>query len=139
MASGFNVLTRAMTADVADEVRLEQGKERTGLLFAITTLTGKLAGAFAISLTFTALDRVGFVPRLGLNNTPAAIQGLELVYIVGPIIFVMAGGLAFVGYKLSAERHGEIRRQLDERDAAYDEAPVVATLAQTPGEARAAE
>ena len=47
-AAGFTVLTRAMTADVSDEVRLEQGKERAGLLFALTTLTNKIAGAFSM-------------------------------------------------------------------------------------------
>jgi GPH family glycoside/pentoside/hexuronide:cation symporter len=128
MAAGFNVLTRSMTADIADEVRLEQGKERTGLLFAITTLTGKLAGAMAITLTLNALAMVHFNPRDTAVNTPAAIHGLELVYLLGPIFFVMVGGLAFVGYRLTSERHGEIRRQLDERDALYDEAPVVETL-----------
>src|SRR5690606_30818502 len=30
LAAGFTVLLRAMTADVADEIRLEQGKERSG-------------------------------------------------------------------------------------------------------------
>ena len=134
MAAGFNVLTRAMTADIADEMRLEQGKERTGLLFAITTLTAKLAGALSITFTTMALAQVGFNPRDHAVNTPAAIQGLEMVYLIGPVIFVMVGGLAFVGYKLTAERHAEIRRQLEARDALYDEAPVIETLTQTPSD-----
>ena len=135
MAAGFTVLTRAMTADIADEVRLEQGKERTGLLFAITTLTAKLAGAFAIFLTFVVLDRVGFVPAAGAGNSPQAIHNLELVYMLGPIGFVMLGGACFIGYKLTGERHAEIRRQLEARDAAlYDEAPVLASITGDPGD-----
>ena len=137
MAAGFNVLTRSMTADIADEIRLEQGKERTGLLFAITTLTAKLAGALSITLTLNALATVNFNARDGAVNSPAAIHGLELVYLVGPIFVVLVGGLAFVGYKLTAERHHAIRTELDARDALYDEAPVLETIAGMPGDVRA--
>ncbi len=35
-----------------------------------------------------------------------------------------------VGYKLGAERHAEIRRQLDERDALYDEHPIIEAVTQ---------
>ena len=77
LAAGFQVLTRAMTADVADEVRLEQGKERSGLLYAITTLTSKISGAFAVFLTFTVLDRVGYNAPDGAANTAEAVRGLE--------------------------------------------------------------
>jgi len=134
-AAGFTVLTRAMTADVADEVRLEQGKERAGLLFALTTLTNKIAGAFSIFLTFQVLARTGYDARAGAVNTPEAIHNLELAYLIGPIFFVTVGGACFLGYRLSAERHAEIRRQLEARDAAladdtpfYDEAPIIESV-----------
>lgn len=127
-AAGFTVLTRAMTADIADEVRLEQGKERSGLLFAITTMTTKIAAAFSIGLTFLVLDAVGYVAKEGAVNTPEAIGNLELAYLVGPIVFVMLGGLCMIGYRLGEARHAEIRRELDERDALYDEAPIIASV-----------
>lgn len=129
LAAGFNVLTRAMTADVADEVRLEQGKERVGLLFALTTLTTKISSAFAIWLSFKLLDMIGYKAEAGAVNTPEAIHGLELAYILGPIAFVMIGGACFIGYNLSADRHAEIRRQLDARDALYASSPAVAGIA----------
>lgn len=131
-AAGFTVLTRAMTADVSDEVRLEGGKERAGLLFALTTLTNKIAGAFSIFLTFQVLARTGYDARAGAVNTPQAIHNLELAYLIGPIVFVTIGGACFVGYKLTAERHAIIRRELEARDAQladetpfFDEAPNV--------------
>ena len=127
-AAGFNVLTRAMTADVADEVRLEQGKERSGLLYAITVMTTKIAGAFSIGLTFFVLSKVGYDAKDGAQNTAGAIHNLELAYLIGPVVFVMLGGACMIGYKLGAERHGEIRRQLDERDALYDEAPILESV-----------
>ncbi|TAL33374.1 MAG: MFS transporter [Phenylobacterium sp.] len=117
-AASFNVLTRAMTADVADEMRLKQGKERGGLLYALTTLTNKLAGGFGIALTFWVLSRTGYDPKLGAANTPEAIQSLMLVFVIGPVAFVSIGALSLLGYGLTAERAAEVRRQLDAREAA---------------------
>ncbi len=127
-AAGFGVMTRAITADVSDEVRLDQGKERAGLMYALTTFTSKVAGAASIFLTFNVLARVGYQPAEGASNSAAAIHGLELAYIIGPIVFVMIGGLCFIGYKLGPDEHAEVRRQLDERDALYADAPGIATL-----------
>ena len=70
----------------------------------------------------------------GAANGPDQIRGLELAYTIGPIVFVMLAGACFYGYKLSAERHADIRRQLDERDDLYAEAPVIETLTSEPGE-----
>jgi len=40
-----------------------------------------------------------------------------MTYVFAPITLVFLGGAAFIGWKLDAERHGEVRRQLDIRDA----------------------
>lgn len=122
MATGFNVLTRAMTADVADEMRLKQGKERSGLLYAMTTLTTKIAAGGSIFLTFNVLAQLGYDPKLGQANSPEAIHALMLAFLVGPIVFVMLGGVCLIGYRLSAERAADVRRQLEARDALYDPA-----------------
>ena len=118
LAAGFNVLTRAMTADIADEVRLIQGKERSGLIFALTTLTTKIATAGSIVLTFGILARIGYDAKIGPANSAEAIRGLEVMYVAGPIFFVLLGGACLFGYNLSAERATEVRRQLEARDAA---------------------
>lgn len=131
MASGFDLMVRAMLADVGDEVRLEQGKEQLSLIYALNTLAAKIAGAFAIGLTFPLLQRLGYVAREGVRNTPQAIHNLELAYIVGPIVFVMLGGVCVMGWRLTAERHDEIRRALEEIDLSlppYDEAPILESL-----------
>jgi len=122
MATSFTVLTRAMTADVADEMRLKQGKERGGLLYALTTLTNKIAAGFGIWLTFTVLGATGYDPKLGAANTPESVQALMLVFVGGPIVFVSLGALSLLGYGLTPERAAETRRQLDERDALIDPA-----------------
>jgi Na+/melibiose symporter-like transporter len=128
MAAGFDLMIRSMLADVGDEVRLEQGRERISLIYAVNTLAAKIAAAFAIGLTFPLLARLGYVAREGVVNTPAAIRSLELVYIIGPIVFVTLGGACVLGWRLDARRHGDIRAQLEARDASFATAPIIDSI-----------
>lgn len=128
LAAGFPLLDRAMVADVGDAVRLEQGKNRVGLLYAMITSTQKIASGLSIGLTYTILGLVGYQAGEGAHNTPAAVRGLEIVYLTGPVFFVMLGGLCFIGYRLDHKRHAEIREALDARDAMATEAPVLETI-----------
>jgi Na+/melibiose symporter-like transporter len=119
MQAGFTVMIRALAGDVADELRLETGREKTGLIYALINATSKLAQAGAILLTFNvALAAVGYEAREGAVNTPEAIRGLELIFIVGPVGFVLLAGACFLGYPLGPARHADIRRRLDAIDAA---------------------
>lgn len=127
-AAGFSLLTRAMVADVGDLIRLKQGKQRVGLLYAMITSTQKIAGALSIGVTFSVLAWVGYNAEIGAQNTPEAISGLFWVYLLGPIIFVALGGACFLGYTLDEARHAEIRRDLEERDAMIEEAPIIESL-----------
>ena len=118
IAAGFLLLVRAMIADVGDEVRLEQGKERMSLLYSLVTTTTKIGGAITLPISYSVLAYVGYKPTVGAINTPYAIHGLVMCYIFAPIIFVLAGGAAMIGYKLDAKRHAQVRAKLDLRDAA---------------------
>ena len=108
MANGFDLMTSAMMADVGDLVRLEQGKER---------MAAKIAAAAAVVISYPLLAWVGYIPKLAAHNSSAAIQGLTIVFILGPIFWVVLGGICFVGWELTAEKHAEIRAELDARDA----------------------
>lgn len=125
LSSGFSVLTRAMVADVADETRLEFGRDSTGLLYSMLTMIEKLAAAMSIGLTFFVLSKAGYDATAGAVNSPEAVRHLEFAYLIGPITFAMLGGLCMLGYKLTPERHAEIRFRLDEIEAAYREAPII--------------
>ena len=117
MGSGFNLMIGAMAADFGDEIRLDQGKERISLIYAALSFANKAAGAISIILTYSALAMVGYRPAEGAVNTPAAIHGLEAIFLIGPIFFVMLGGACFIGWRLDARRHADIRQRLDARDA----------------------
>ncbi len=131
MAAGFGLMISAMMADVGDQVRLEQGKERISLLYACLSLAAKFAAAFAIGFTFPLLSSFGFNPLEGAHNTPEAIHNLLIAYLIGPIFFVMLGGLCVVGWKLDAKKHGDIRAALEARDAQYEEAAILDSVTAT--------
>ncbi|MGI9168887.1 MAG: MFS transporter, partial [Caulobacteraceae bacterium] len=123
LAASFVLLIRAMVADVGDAVRLDQGRHRVGLLYAMITTGEKIANAFSIGFSFLVLGWIGYLAQEGARNTPGAIFGMELVYLIGPVVFVMLGAACFIGYKLDSKRHGEIRAMLDLRDASDPTAP----------------
>ncbi|MFL5297119.1 MAG: MFS transporter [Phenylobacterium sp.] len=128
-AAGFVVAIRSITADIGDEIRLEKHRNLVGLLYALTSATTKAASALAAGLTFTILGMVGYNFKPGAHNGADQIFGLEMAYVIGPIVFVMIAGACFIGYRLSAERHAEIRRELDARDGAFDPAASLESLA----------
>jgi Na+/melibiose symporter-like transporter len=127
-ASAFIFLVRAMLADYSDELRLNQGVTRAGLLFSLIGITQKLAASFNTAISFSILAWVGFDPDEHAHNTAHAIFGLNMTYVFAPILFVVVTGLFFFGYKLDARRHGEIREALDARDAAIEKEAVADSL-----------
>lgn len=113
MATGFGLTISSMMADVGDEIRLHQGKERISLLYSILTFASKLTSAFSIVLTLPVLGWFGYNPETGAHNSAQAISALSWLFITGPILFVMLGGVCVIGWRLDAQRHAEIRAQLD--------------------------
>jgi Na+/melibiose symporter-like transporter len=109
-------MTGAIMADVGDQVRLEQGKERMALLYAVTGLAQKLAAAGAVIIAYPLLAAMGYQPALAAHNSAAALNGLQIVFITGPIFWVVLGGLCFLGWKLDAAKHAQIRADLEARD-----------------------
>jgi Na+/melibiose symporter-like transporter len=122
MAVGFGLMVQSMMADVADEVRLEQGKERTSLIYAVNALAAKVASAISIIVAYPLIKSFGYSPAEGAVNSASAIHNLELTYIVGPIVFVMLGGACVLGWTMTPQRHEEIRRKLQDMDSELLEA-----------------
>jgi Na+/melibiose symporter-like transporter len=138
-ASGFLFLVRAMLADYADELRLNQGVTRSGLLFSFIGVTQKLAASFNTAISFGILAWVGFDPDEHAHNTAHAIFGLNMTYVFAPIAFVLVTALFFFGYKLDAKRHAEIRAALDLRDEAIEKESLADALTGEPPLETAAE
>ena len=110
-ASAFILLIRAMVADIVDEVKLETRRDLTSLMFSMVTTTTKIGQAVTVSIVFPILAMVGYNGKEGAVNTPHAIFGLEMCYLL-LVVLVWFGGAMFFGYKLDAKRHAEIREAL---------------------------
>lgn len=117
-ASAFVPLMRSMVADVTDELRLTTGKERAGVLYSLVILVQKVGTSVTAIIVLPILGAVGFNPKPHAYNTPEAIHGLQMCYLFAPVIFVLIGALVFFGYKLTPQRHSEIKAALDEQAAA---------------------
>lgn len=138
IANCYQLILNAMVADVCDEVRLDAGRDRTALLYSLMTCTLKIGSAVPVGITFPILAVLGFNPAEGAANTPEALRGLELCFVIVPVLVIVFGGLSMWGYRLDKARHAEIRVQLDVRDAAVLaqeqlalEHPITVALAET--------
>jgi Na+/melibiose symporter-like transporter len=115
------LLTRAMMADIADEVRLETGEDRMGLLFSFLSLTTKLGYAISIG-SLSILDWVGFVDKPGAHNSDTSLLVLQLLFLALPTLLLVLSAWALRKYPLNLKRHAEIRAALDARSAEVEAA-----------------
>lgn len=102
-------LLRAMMADIGDEDLLQTGQDRTGLLYALVTLTGKAGYALAVGVTYIGLGLFGFNSKLGGENTPEALAGLTFLFIGLPVIVNLIGAVLLVKYPIDAKRQAELQ------------------------------
>jgi glycoside/pentoside/hexuronide:cation symporter, GPH family len=108
-------LLRAMMADVGDEDLLATGKDRTGLLYAMVTLTGKAGFAFAVGTTYLVLGLVGFEATRGAGNDESALVGLEAMFMAVPVVCSLISLLMLRGYPVDAARVSEMQAELSLR------------------------
>ena len=110
-------LLRAMMADAGDEVRLETGVDRTGLMFSILSATTKIGHVVAL-IPYLILQWVGFKALPGpAGNSEFSLLALQILFIAVPGLLLAAAAWVLKGYPLTPQRHDEIREALVARDA----------------------
>lgn len=110
-------LLRAMMADAGDEVRLETGVDRTGLMFSILSATTKLGHVFAL-IPYAVLGWVGFqaAPPPG-GNSAQSLLVLQVLFIAAPAVLFLLAVLVLRNYPLTPARHDAIRAELAARES----------------------
>lgn len=108
-----NLMLRALVADVADKNRLETGVDNSGLFFSVFSLAGKSATAVAAGVALPLVSWLGFDPHG--DNTPQALDGLLLVFALGPALGHALSALLIRGFPLDERAHADVRRRLEQK------------------------
>ena len=110
-ASIQGVLAFMFTPDCAEYGEFKSGVSATGITFAIQTFSVKITAAVSSSLALFLLGLFNWISvnasdfaeleRLGIQQSPQALQGLWIVYALIPTIGLLAAGILYLFYKLN--------------------------------------
>ncbi|WP_235079951.1 MFS transporter [Asticcacaulis sp. AC402] len=101
------LLTRALMADIGDEVMLESGHDHKGTLMAILSATTKLGYAFSAT-TITAVGALGFNVKAPATSPAESLIWVEAFFIGFPVLFLLLGAAVMKNYDLTPEKHADI-------------------------------
>lgn len=111
---GLFTLMMSMTADVCDLDELNTGSRREGTFGAIYWWMVKFGFAIAGLMSGMILKLVGFDQSVA-QQTPEALTGLRLAYILVPAIGTLIAMAVMRGYDLSEQKAHDIRAELEAR------------------------
>ena len=106
------LLMKSMMADVIDADEAQVGERRSGLFFALLTLTSKFGGALAVGLAYPLLQIIGFDPAANGGAGDAARMGLIAIYVGSKIITNIALVMLMLGFDLDHAKQAELRQQI---------------------------
>jgi len=87
------------------------------------TMLSKLAGAFSSLATMITFSVVEFGGQDAVEATPLAQKGISfLMFVLPPVLLLLAFALYRWGYKLTPERMEQVKAELDARKQAAAEA-----------------
>ncbi len=109
----------SVQGDVIDYDELQTGERKEGSYYAAWNFVYKSALGTMLLMTGFALEAAGFVPNV---EQPAGVKTTMLVlYGLLPLVCYGLGALLlYARFGLDEAKHGEIRKQLDERAEVQD-------------------
>ena len=113
--SSSAIVRESMLGDISDEVELESKIGQQGLMFASSSLIGKLNTGLGILVAGLALEFIGF-PQ-GSELLPNADQIFSLAMVQGPfvaVLMIIPFGI-FSFYNIDRQKHKNILSQLEVR------------------------
>ena len=105
------ILAFMFTPDCAEYGQFKSGISAKGITFAIQTFSVKITGAISSSLALFLLGLFGWISveaesfeqlaAMNIQQSPAALQGLWIVYALVPVIGMILSAVFYLGYKLN--------------------------------------
>lgn len=108
-------LPASLQADVVDLDWLESGRRRTGLFFAVWSMTTKLSLALAVGIAFPVLELTGFAT--GGENSSVALGTLAALYGLVPVAIKLVATALVWNFPITEAEQDGIRRRLAGRQA----------------------
>jgi GPH family glycoside/pentoside/hexuronide:cation symporter len=112
---GTSVLGLSLKADVIDADELVTDERKEGTYFAMWGLAMKTSFGLAAVCVGWGLQAAGFEP--GAVQSSASLLGIRALQGLVPCVFLSAGLLCMLRFRLDAAEHARIRRALDARRA----------------------
>jgi len=113
-AGGFaQALPNSMKADVIDLDTLSSGESRAAIFFSAWSFAQKATASIGASMAIFGLALFGFEASPTAVNGPDELFGLRFLFSALPSLFFLGGAAIIWKYPITAERHAEIRRELD--------------------------
>lgn len=103
-------LDRAILADVVDLDQTKSGEQRTGLFFALMSMTNKMGYALPVGIIFPALALAGFDPNG--NNTSEALFWLAAMFVGLPLLCNAAIVALMWRFPIDRDAQATLRREL---------------------------
>ena len=107
----LGILAFMFTPDCAEYGQFKSGISAKGITFAIQTFSVKITGAVSSSLALFLLGLFGWISveaesfealaAMNIQQSPAALQGLWIVYALIPVIGMIISTFFYLGYKLN--------------------------------------
>ena len=105
------ILAFMFTPDCAEYGQYKSGISAKGITFAIQTFSVKITGAVSSSLALFLLGLFGWISveaesfeqlaAMNIQQSPAALNGLWIVYALVPVIGMIISTFIYLGYKLN--------------------------------------
>lgn len=108
------VLPAAMQADVVDCDTLDSGQQRTGLYFALWSMSTKLSLAIAAGLAFPLLQLLGFEKNQP-GTADQTLWPLIILYSIVPVILKLIAIFIMMKYPLNREIVEKNRQEIKEK------------------------
>jgi Na+/melibiose symporter-like transporter len=111
-----SIAAPSLLGDIIDYDTLKTGKQRAATYSALYALVVKLNTAVGGAVAFLIIGLVHYQPKLGAANSPEAILGLKIAFVLAPAIIYGCSFMFVWFFPIDRRRQDIIRRRLEARD-----------------------